>query len=170
VDCPPLTRHLLAQSALGAIPGLLRARRGAEAESLANAALVLDPRMAALWVDRAVVRATAGRLEEAVADLERALELDPSRVVALGNLATYQVQLGRIVDAEATAARMRAACNDCLQARILGVAIAIRQGRAAPAALLALDGEAAQKRRKDAWCRAFALAGIPAPSTCGSPP
>lgn len=163
--CPPLTRGLLAQSAIGPAHALLAAGRFAEADALATVGLRLDDGMAALWTNRAVVRATVGRLEDALRDAERAVALDPTRVPALANLATYQAQLGRVDDARATTARLTAACTRCLAGRLLSAALDVRGG--APSEVLdALGPEALAKGRKEAWCRAYAVAAVAPPPSC----
>jgi hypothetical protein len=158
--CTPLARKLLAQAHLGPLRPSLSAGRADLAEALATSGLALDPSSAALWTDRAVVRATLGRLDAAAADARRAVELDPTRVPALANLVHYEAALGHDDAARRTLDRLEKQCNGCITARIL------RAGLTGTEALSGLEAEASSKGKRDAWCRAFALARSPAPASC----
>lgn len=158
--CTPLARRLLAQAHLGPIRPALSAGRADLAEALATASIALDPSSSAAWTDRAVARATLGRLDAAVVDARRAVELDPTRVPALANLVHYEAALGHDDAARTTLERLEKQCNGCITARIL------RAGMSGPDALSAIEAEASSKGKRDAWCRAFALARSAAPAAC----
>ncbi len=76
---PVLRAEILAQAARAWLTAddLPRARQAA------NAALLLNPGSAEIWIDRAEMLAAAGNYWEAVDDLNRALEIDPRRAEAL---------------------------------------------------------------------------------------
>jgi len=163
--CGPLTRGLLAQAHLGPMGPTLRDGRFADAEKLGDLGLSLDPTIPSLWNNRAVVRATLGRFEEALADAKRALELDPARAAAATNAITYAAKLDRIDEARNVQRAFATRCKDCLNARILGAALEGREtGR--HETLDALEAEASSKGRKDAWCRAYDVAKLPSPRAC----
>ena len=76
--------------------------RFAEAEPLCRKASVEEPRWTDPHIMLGVVQAKSGRPNEAVASFKRALEIDPSDPVALGNLATPKIMLGETDEAERT--------------------------------------------------------------------
>jgi tetratricopeptide (TPR) repeat protein len=53
-------------------------KRYAEAEAAANRAIALAPEMGEAWFFRGIARYAAGRTKEALQDIRRAVELDPS--------------------------------------------------------------------------------------------
>ncbi|MBL8720373.1 MAG: DUF2723 domain-containing protein [Myxococcales bacterium] len=161
---PPLSRWVLAQAHLGPIGATIASGDFVQAEVLASLALGLDASLPALWNNRAVARASRGELVGALGDVDEALRLDPERVPALVNRASWLLSLGDLARAEPAVARLSAVCRGCAQARILGAALAIRAGRAGEQALLTLAAE--QKSKPELWCRAFGLAGLAAPTTC----
>lgn len=55
------------------------ARLGEKALAMQNAAILLDPRNADIWVDRSITFAAVAAWREAASDLSRALELAPNR-------------------------------------------------------------------------------------------
>jgi tetratricopeptide (TPR) repeat protein len=59
------------------------ARLGERALSVQNAAILLDPKNAEIWIDRSITFAGVGDYRAAAADLTRALQLAPGRVEAL---------------------------------------------------------------------------------------
>ncbi|MEU7002443.1 tetratricopeptide repeat protein [Nonomuraea sp. NPDC046570] len=98
----PGNPHLL--SVLGQLE--TAAGRFAEAESAFGAAIAAAPGLAAAWANRGVMRYAAGDLTGALADLDRAIDLEPHPDLHL-NRATALRELGRT--AEAAAAEREAA-------------------------------------------------------------
>lgn len=164
VGLPPLSRWVLAQAHLGPVSATMASGDFAQAEAIASLGLTLDPSIPALWNNRAVARASLGALPLALDDVDEALRLDPTRVPALVNRAAWLLGAGDVGRAGPAIATLAARCHDCAQARILGAALAVREGRATAAALAALTKERAA--RPDLWCRAHGLAGLPPPPDC----
>lgn len=161
---PPLSRWVLAQAHLGPVSATMASGDFAQAEAIASLGLTLDPSIPALWNNRAVARASRGALVEALADVDEALRLDPTRVPALVNRAAWLLGVGDLSRAAVAVADLSQRCLDCAQARILAAALAVREGRAPPSTLSTLTKERAA--RPDLWCRAHGLAGLPAPADC----
>lgn len=89
------------------------ARLGAQALAAQNAAILLDPGNAEIWIDRSITYAGVGDYRAAAADLTRALQLAPGRVEALVMRAAARRQLGDHKGAVADAdAALRADANN----------------------------------------------------------
>lgn len=133
------------------------ARLGEKALSMQNAALLLDPRNADIWVDRSITFAAVSAWREAAADLSRALELSPNRPDVLVLRAAAWRNAGdpakALADAEA-ALKLEKDYPDALLER--GLARRLRNDRAGSDAdlkrVIALTGETSDlgKRAKDA--------------------
>jgi tetratricopeptide (TPR) repeat protein len=78
----------------------LDARRPAKADALLSAAIDLAPTEPQIRIDRAVVFAAMGRLQDAIIDLSAAILLDPISVDALVLRASAYRQTGRLAAAE----------------------------------------------------------------------
>jgi hypothetical protein len=167
-DCTPLTHGLLAQAHLGALRPLIASGRLDEAVALAWAATTLDVGQAAAWNDLAVAHAGQGKLAEAVADLDRALDADPRREIPLRNRVLYLMQLDRLAEARRAQQRYAETCAGCLGARIYGAALDAREGRG-NGPLDALGPEAEQHGKADAWCRGYVVARLTPPPACSKP-
>ncbi len=103
---PPLSRWVLAQAHLGPIGATIASGDFVQAEVLASLALGLDPSLPALWNNRAVARASRGELVGALGDVDEALRLDPERVPALVNRASWLLSLGDLARADPAVARL----------------------------------------------------------------
>lgn len=79
-----------------------------EALQFAERALAIDSKNFDSYLVRGQVRQLAGQLEEALADLERAAELNPNHQGALQLMLQVQTRLGRGDDAERTKQRVQA--------------------------------------------------------------
>ncbi|HJQ59238.1 MAG TPA: tetratricopeptide repeat protein, partial [Vineibacter sp.] len=81
------------------------ARLGEQALAAQNAAILLDPRNAEIWIDRSITYAGVGDWRAAISDLTRALQLKPGRVDALVMRAAARRQSndakGAVADADA---------------------------------------------------------------------
>lgn len=122
------------------------ARLGEKALSMQNAAILLDPRNADIWVDRGITFAAVSAWREAAADLSRALELSPNRSDVLVLRAAAWRNAGdagkALADAEA-ALKLEKDYPDALLER--GLARRLRNDRAGSDAdlkrVIALAGE-----------------------------
>jgi tetratricopeptide (TPR) repeat protein len=133
------------------------ARLGEKALSMQNAALLLDPRNADIWVDRSITFAAVSAWREAASDLSRALELSPNRPDVLVLRAAAWRNAGdpakALIDAEA-ALKLEKEYPDALLER--GLARRLRNDRAGSDAdlkrVIALTGENSDlgKRARDA--------------------
>lgn len=107
------------------------ARLGEKALSMQNAAILLDPRNADIWVDRSITFAAVSAWREAASDLSRALELAPNRPDVLTLRAAAWRNAGdagkALVDAE-TALKLEKDYPDALLER--GLARRMRNDRA----------------------------------------
>lgn len=83
----------------------LNERNLAEAIRLLGEAVKLNPRFALAWNGLAYARMLSGQYREALADLDRALEVDPGYINALQNRAAVRRRLGDTQGADADAAR-----------------------------------------------------------------
>ncbi|MBX3499327.1 MAG: tetratricopeptide repeat protein [Alphaproteobacteria bacterium] len=145
------------------------ARLGEKALSMQNAAILLDPRNADIWVDRSITFAAVSAWREAASDLSRALQLSPDRPDVLVLRAAAWRNAGdsakALADAEA-ALKLEKDYPDALLER--GLARRLRNDRAGSDAdlkrVIALAGEDSDlgRRAKDAM-RGAALAKQPAP-------
>lgn len=133
------------------------ARLGEKALSMQNAAILLDPRNADIWVDRSITFAAVSAWREAASDLSRALDLSPNRPDVLVLRAAAWRNAGdaakALADAEA-ALKLEKDYPDALLER--GLARRLRNDRAGSDAdlkrVIALTGESSDlgKRAKDA--------------------
>jgi tetratricopeptide (TPR) repeat protein len=133
------------------------ARLGEKALSMQNAAILLDPRNADIWVDRSITFAAVSAWREAASDLSRALELSPNRPDVLALRAAAWRSAGEsakaLADAEA-ALKLEKDYPDALLER--GLARRLRNDRAGSDAdlkrVIALAGETSDlgKRAKEA--------------------
>lgn len=122
------------------------ARLGEKALSMQNAAILLDPRNADIWVDRSITFAAVSAWREATSDLSRALELSPNRSDVLVLRAAAWRNAGdpakALADAEA-ALKLEKDYPDALLER--GLARRLRNDRAGSDAdlkrVIALAGE-----------------------------
>lgn len=95
----PLRPRFRAAAALAALPLLaLTLHRNLDwndGERLWSSAVAVSPRSAGAWNSLGVVHCDRGRLDEALADFGRALDLDPSNWNAAFNLGTTHLRRGR---------------------------------------------------------------------------
>lgn len=133
------------------------ARLGEKALAMQNAAILLDPRNADIWVDRSITFAAVSAWREAASDLSRALELAPGRPDVLALRAAAWRNAGdsakALADAEA-ALKLEKDYPDALLER--GLARRLRKDRAGSDAdlkrVIVLAGEDSDlgKRAKEA--------------------
>ncbi len=145
------------------------ARLGEKALAMQNAAILLDPRNADIWVDRSITFAAVSAWREAASDLTRALELSPNRTDVLALRAAAWRNAGdsakALADAEA-ALKLEKDYPDALLER--GLARRLRNDRAGSDAdlkrVIALAGETSElgKRAREAL-RGAAPTKPPAP-------
>ncbi len=100
-------RYALAHAGLGeAYWRLSRFTRSAEhvtlAEEHCRRALDLDTTLAEVWLTLGMIRAGTGKAEEALSDLQRAIDREPRNAAAYRELASAYRRLNREADAEAT--------------------------------------------------------------------
>jgi tetratricopeptide (TPR) repeat protein len=112
-DLPPDTpdgirAEVLAQAA----QFWLDARQPAKADALLTAAVDLAPDDPELRIDRAMVFATLGRLQDAIIDLSASILLDPEPVEALVLRANAYRETGRLAEAEDDLVRALALAPD----------------------------------------------------------
>jgi tetratricopeptide (TPR) repeat protein len=147
------------------------ARLGERALSMQNAAILLDPRNADIWVDRSITFAAVSAWREAASDLSSALELSPDRPDVLALRAAARRNAGdtakALADAE-SALKLEKDYPDALLER--GLARRLRDDRVGSDAdlrrVIALTGETSDlgKRAKDA------LQGAPPTKPPAPPP
>jgi len=102
------------------VDGLLRVRHAYEA------ALELDPGLAAAWTNLGSLLARIGDVEEAAEHFEQALTCDPEQEEARLNLAALSLQAGRTAEAVAGYREVLRRDPDCLEAHY-GLARALLQ-------------------------------------------
>ena len=133
------------------------ARLGEKALSMQNAAILLDPRNADIWVDRSITFAAVAAWRESASDLTRALELAPNRpdVLVLRAAACRGVgDTARALDDAEAALKIEKDYPDALLER--GLARRLRNDRAGSDAdlkrVITLAGENSDlgQRAKDA--------------------
>lgn len=154
--CPCAEHHLFHSQLLG---GWREYDQAAEA---CGKALELSPGRADLMLQRSRLLSAAGRIEEALADAERALERAPEGEDALFHAAQLEVQLGR---GEAARARVRALAATRARANFALAYADLREGKTA-SALAHLDAavglsEDERGKAKAAFYRTLATAGLP---------
>lgn len=88
--------------------------RSEEAEMCFHAVLEIDPAQPAAWCNIGVARADAGRREEALAALEKALQLDPRFLPALNQSALIQAAIFRDGDSPEAKRRCLGICEKSL--------------------------------------------------------
>ncbi|OHC74222.1 MAG: hypothetical protein A3G18_12015 [Rhodospirillales bacterium RIFCSPLOWO2_12_FULL_58_28] len=96
IDKPSFKAELLGQAS----QAWLMDNKAERAEGAATAGLKINPMNQNLLVDRAVIRAAAGRYKEAVEDLNLAVEMNPDSVEALVFRASAQRLLDNLEQAE----------------------------------------------------------------------
>lgn len=153
------------------------ARLGEKALSMQNAAILLDPRNADIWVDRSITFAAVSAWREAASDLSRALELSPNRPDVLVLRAAAWRNAGdsakALADAE-VALRLEKDYPDALLER--GLARRLRNDRAGSDAdlkrVITLVGETSDlgQRAKAAIQGAAPAKPVQAPPTKPTPP
>jgi tetratricopeptide (TPR) repeat protein len=149
---PALRAELLGQAANAWLIG----GKEAAAEAALDRALKLAPDSVPLNIDRGIVRASRGKMWEALDDLNRALEREPDRVDALVFRATAWRRVGSLELAADDAARALALSPDNLDALLERGAIrkALGDGAAARADWLrvielAADGPLREAARRN---------------------
>ncbi len=115
---------------------LLEAGRREGALALYDELLHTDPQDAEAWFNRAEVLAVLNRKEEAIASLERVVELNPDHKVALGELANLLFERGEFGQAAATLADLLARAPSELDHWLRRAAGLLAEGKATEATLI----------------------------------
>lgn len=137
--------------------------RGLEALDLLRQAAEMAPEEAEVWYGLGVMRLRQGLQEEGLADLGKALKLQPDMLPALSQAAAFSYRLGRLTEAELHYRRIMHLTPDAAEAPAALAAIAARQrktGEARSLAEAALARQPGNFTAEMAWARADLIDGL----------